>query len=703
MTIHQALLPCRRFDVLVTYHAFDGLTPLEANALRAIAAGARSVDMLVEHLGTPQRLVLDVCIDLLGAGAIEIDGEGALVASPTTLKRMGGWQSPKAGWEASFATSSAPPPDVVALMQEMVSGEVFRAIPRQSDFRGGLHQLPIDPDLPPLDTIGRTELLAAVLARPIRLAGSGPAADADDFRPRRARIGEVRMRRPDIGSDPTQPALPTSIQRIQVDLVGMVIEEDMAPRLAVLGPDTVPAVVRQRVGSRLAALWDRGCGRGPGQIFDILRFEASEAEAFGVRAELPEVAVDRLQTAIDAVEGVGGVADHEHFIALERDAGAAVLRAVGAGAGAALVDGAAAHHDALREALETAKEQVVVACPWVRRLEDPAVRAMFRSALKREPGLRIVVVWGISADEPVPTGLALLRDELAPEHGARFCFADRAARSHAKAIVCDHSWAIVTSSNFLSSGPDRATSELGVRLSSPPPRLDPDPADTRGVSSHPITEILRWAKAALTVPDYRVARELVDSPVLFGLATAGRRVAEAPPILPPDSIALAQKLWRAEWMNRIAEFRQELGRARPYAIPVDSASHRDLMFDAIATARHRVSIESPSVSAAATSAPFVEAVLEARERGVEITLRFAKREAAGPEGDARWARLVSSGVRMVEADTHAKVLVCDDWIIVTSFNFLSFEGRRRRELGVQVVDSALADTVASRFRTVGSS
>jgi phosphatidylserine/phosphatidylglycerophosphate/cardiolipin synthase-like enzyme len=110
-----------------------------------------------------------------------------------------------------------------------------------------------------------------------------------------------------------------------------------------------------------------------------------------------------------------------------------------------------------------------------------------------------------------------------------------------------------------------------------------------------------------------------------------------------------------------------------------------------------VLIESPTVKQAATSAPFVELVLEARQRGVDIAIRFAEREPAGPEGDARWAKLAAAGVRMIEADTHAKVLVCDGWAVVTSFNFLSFEGRHRREFGVQVVDTELAERIASRF------
>ncbi len=52
-----------------------------------MAAGARNLDVLVEHLGVPQRLVLDVCIDLLAAGA-ENERTRALVERVTARGRV---------------------------------------------------------------------------------------------------------------------------------------------------------------------------------------------------------------------------------------------------------------------------------------------------------------------------------------------------------------------------------------------------------------------------------------------------------------------------------------------------------------------------------------------------------------------------------------------------------------------------------------
>ena len=95
-----------------------------------------------------------------------------------------------------------------------------------------------------------------------------------------------------------------------------------------------------------------------------------------------------------------------------------------------------------------------------------------------------------------------------------------------------------------------------MRLTSPPPYVEADPADTRTAPSHPISELLRWAKAV--VPDYRIGRSIADSPVLFGMASDARRVREPPTILPPQSFM--PSLWADAWSRRIAELREELRR-----------------------------------------------------------------------------------------------------------------------------------------------
>jgi phosphatidylserine/phosphatidylglycerophosphate/cardiolipin synthase-like enzyme len=693
MARHEVLLQVRRFEALVTYHPFDGLTPVEEHLVLAIAAGLGSLDELAAQMRLPRRLLLDACVDLLSIGAIEIDPEGEMVASERTRMAMGSWQTPKKGWETSFATGSAPPPDAVPLMQDTVSGSVFRSLPRMSLWREGLHRLPQDPDLPPIDEIPRPELLAAVMARPIR-PPKGAKAD-ERLPPRRARIGDVRLRRIEVTTELAQPSPDVAVQSLPVDLLAVEREGRLPPRFSVLGPSLIPSIVRSRIGTALGRLWERGVGRGESQVFEVLSFaddSASEEGAPGT--ELPEAPLARLEQAAEAAGAKVTEGDHERLLGLEREAIAAVSRAVAGGARASLVVGALAHHEALAAALGQAKQQVVMACPWVTRLDNPALREQVAGAVRR--GVNVFLLWGIARDEPLPPAVASLRDELAaaPSSGA-FRVADRSSQSHAKLLVCDHDWAIVTSCNYLSSGPDRVTEELGVRLTSPPPFVDIDPGDARTAPSHPISELLRWSR--LVVPDYRVGRLVYDEPILFGLGSGARRLREPPQILPPDDNSFARQLWHKEWTKRVRELRQDLDQTGTYAFAVDSAAHREVLFDAIATARRRLLIESPKVNVVATSPAFVRMLEEARARGVDVAVRYAEREPAGPEGDSRWDGLVRAGMRLLQGDTHAKLLVADDWLLAGSFNFLSFEGRSRRELGIQVADARLANDAAARF------
>ena len=91
---------------------------------------------------------------------------------------------------------------------------------------------------------------------------------------------------------------------------------------------------------------------------------------------------------------------------------------------------------------------------------------------------------------------------------------------------------------------------------------------------------------------------------------------------------------------------------------------------------------------------------EARNRGVEVTIVHRGRSEWNAELASSQAELAEAGVRFVERDIHAKILVCDDWAVVTSYNFLSFVGyydefrRARHELGLRILDRGLADELA---------
>ena len=85
---------------------------------------------------------------------------------------------------------------------------------------------------------------------------------------------------------------------------------------------------------------------------------------------------------------------------------------------------------------------------------------------------------------------------------------------------------------------------------------------------------------------------------------------------------------------------------------------------------------------------------------------LAERVSLSPSPCLRRVRqLEQAGVTFLERDVHAKVLVCDDWVIVSSFNFLSFAGyydmhrRARHELGIRVVGGRFADDIVGHIDT----
>lgn len=115
--------------------------------------------------------------------------------------------------------------------------------------------------------------------------------------------------------------------------------------------------------------------------------------------------------------------------------------------------------------------------------------------------------------------------------------------------------------------------------------------------------------------------------------------------------------------------------------------HPGLLAEALATAKERLLIVSPWIRAAVVDDLFLSSLTSALERGVSVRIAYGidqqkatqveDGEAEGALGDlaARYANFCL--VRL--GDTHAKVLLVDSrFVVVTSFNWLSFRGDPRR-------------------------
>lgn len=161
------------------------------------------------------------------------------------------------------------------------------------------------------------------------------------------------------------------------------------------------------------------------------------------------------------------------------------------------------------------------------------------------------------------------------------------------------------------------------------------------------------------------------------------------------------------------EYPQPAGAVSAVAdIPVRSVSvfeHADLLAAALDGTKRRLLIISPWVRSAVVTTDFLAKLERRLKAGVEVSIAhgygdddlgsddFALRRLANLAGRYR-ERFVLTRVR----NTHAKILISDDWWVTTSFNWLSFRGDPERtyrmEEGTLVQIPAEVDKAYERYQ-----
>jgi phosphatidylserine/phosphatidylglycerophosphate/cardiolipin synthase-like enzyme len=663
-------------------------------------------------------MILDVCIDLLRGGFVSVDrGTGRLAVVPAVLECMGSPDSPRKDWQHDLTSAAPPEPREYRLMQDLVSGSLFPAVgppPKGRRFPVA----PVSLDLPRIEEIPKADLMLAVaLAVRSRQEVSesesvGSEIERTHYLHRHRVIDVTIPRRGGPTADPNGEVNSVRAQMIVAARPRMSNgDETPAPVFRIVGPTSLPGQIRQRIALGLRDLWEAGVAREPDQFFARLRYDEEETD-LEEEAALPITGPAARLHDLESVIATAIDEPHRHEEISEADqlADAEIVAVAGFGSRVEVIVGAAAHHDLVLDALRTAQEQVVLACPWVGQLAtNDALRAALVSAAGR--GVRIHLLWGVTKGErreDVFKGDSWeFLSRFAPGKAAGCIYvADRPSGCHAKLITCDLDWAVVTSSNFLNSGRERQTQEVGVRVFS---RLGAPPkdeergtwtiADRRPVVARVVIETVEWAR--LVTPDYRVRRSISSDPVLFGRREDTSGVQLGGGALAPDpSNPLSVSLWKNAWNQRLAEHRSRLSATGMIALPVRDAEHRHLLLHALASASQRVVVASPELGVGALGSYMVDALKSARSRGVTVTLVFAEERIRDAiRFSDRRRELEAAGVSLCKLDTHAKLLVCDDWAVVTSFNFLSFEGyydndrRARHEFGIRVLDGTVADNL----------
>jgi hypothetical protein len=150
--------------------------------------------------------------------------------------------------------------------------------------------------------------------------------------------------------------------------------------------------------------------------------------------------------------------------------------------------------------------------------------------------------------------------------------------------------------------------------------------------------------------------------------------------------------------------------------PIQDGDHRELLKDALTTAKYEIIIVSPWINKYATDQDIIGLIRKAVQRGVSVSIGYGMplrpgetKEKYLDETVAKEFKQIQKGangekLRVEWFGTHEKILVCDRrFCVITSFNWLSYRGDRgfRRDKGAYSENPEMikqvADDVLKKF------
>lgn len=724
MRLTRFVIPCRRLRVEVHYGEAEGLSSVEQMLLRAVAAGASSLDQLTKLLGLPPRMLLDLCIEMLHGGLLQVERpSGKLDVAAVVLESMDDPLQPKSDWAKAFASPSPPTPDDIEILQDSVSGALFRRPPRRWE-DGKFQRAPVDPELSEPDEISKTDVMF-VAASKARDAGEPSVNDPTRgwAAVRTHRVVNVAVKRLERAGSATAGALDVGAASVLVTArcfaptfgpEGELVEP---PRFVIVEPQEIPVSTRRRIADGLTKLAERGVGTGRNQFFRTLQYDDEIVDLDAERETLDPPAVMCMLEAAesDLASQPAGPELHSRVQQVGEAVRDAIDRFSRNRGFVTLVSGAAAHRAAAIRALTEAQQQVLLGCPWMNRLgSDSAFDDALIDAAAR--GVHVHLLWGVSSTDDFSLNFGERARRVIEQAnsvgrgaGGAVLAPARACASHAKLIVCDLDWMVIGSANYLNAPPERATGELGLLIQPMPP--SESGADERPVACMLVADVVGWCRTLLR--DFRLRRAIADDPVLFGRQGPIASVDVARDV--PEArwgMDIYENLWRAGWKSRLEDYRTRLADGRGAPLAVFDGDHRRLLFEALARAKRRIVVASPRLGVGLLGSASLAALSSAVQRqGLEVVVLHSGEAPGTPRERQRLADerprlrdLVSKGLTVRTWDSHAKLLLFDDEFAVSSFNFLSFEGyygdrnQARHELGARLWSPELANEMWDRVQ-----
>lgn len=690
------VLPCVSFGARARLATDSGaVTPIELVALRGIAAGLDDVQSLSQLVGLGQRPTLDLIYDFWLKGYVVVDTARArvrLAGAAEAANRTDG---------LSTLATAENNLEVVPLIQELVSGAVLPHIGRPHPIGTESALVPVSRSGLSLDEFNRGEVLDAVkreVERQGRKLGRPLVAQEAWIEP------DQLLTEAATGSSfvPKRRFLP-ALADIEVD------PDSGRMRFRIIEAAEVPPPVCRNIERNLSLLAERM----PEQLFFKRLRQEFERAPLDSESTDRDSAVERLYRAARGLDDLDpGLVEDRHTILvdLHRETGFEIRAAVNSEAKVRAIVGYEDHEAEILRLISTAERQLILGNPWIRAgaLLDPppglseAWFDLLDAALSR--GVQVFVLWGIQADSRLDNVARNALLDLVARHPGRLFVSSRSATLHAKLVVQDAHQALLTSYNFLDPPSRRDSLEVGLLIEG----LGP------GITPFAIREVLEWARDRY--PEHTIARRMLVSPHdLGGHEPTLPTIPSVPEAFDAiavqragDSVVPAIRHWAQEWLATAEEL-GALARSRSGGaeLLVDR-EHREALWRALRGTTDRLAILSDQLSVDVVTDKFAR-LLRARLNGGTRCSFVYRREGATDSDEAPSARLRDQAGAfpercfLVEARSHAKILISDDEVTVGSFNFLSYGGEyansltgpERSELSFRVRSASAVDQVLS--------
>ena len=675
----ELVVPCLSFGVRARFAAADGLTRVELITLRAVAAGVDEVPALESFLGLGARPVLDLIHDLWLKGHLVVDAHEARVRLSSKAQRA------QASGALDQLATSEKNIEIIPLMQDLLSGSILPLMGRARPAGPRSQLVPTERSRLVLDEVSPNTLLQAAQQQVERRRRNSDDSDAAALQVVEAWLEPEQLITGALPGASFQPGAR------YLHLQAEVRQDADSQRLdfQIRDPD-LPTAVRRAIGRALSALADRL----PDHLFfKQLREKGKEREAQPNRA-----ALDELTRKLKGLEAL-----NPGLIEVTQESLATLLAEAAADrddrrrqqASVRLLEGIEAQEGLIRQMLSEAEHQVVIGNPWVRteallrRLPggEESWLDLLRGALAR--GVQVVLLWGIRRDSRLDEAVSNALYDLQARHPGRLIFSARATALHGKFVIGDARWALVTSYNFLDPAKEPAF-ELGLCVESVEPRVAPEA----------VLALLDCARRLF--PEYELGRQILCLPTELGRAEA---LAPAPPSPPekPGVTAPEIRHWAHCWQAQVDELVLSMSSLGTRVELVTDQTHAHLLWRALHEAGRRLVVVSDRLSTDVVTDRFVARLRERLEAGTPCQLIFRREGASdlveGPAARVFALQLEYEKLSLHEAESHAKLLISDDEVLLGSFNFLSFGGvyragrRERAELSLRVVDELVAAEV----------